>query len=211
MKLLTIGDSFTYGLELDDPSRCSWPVLLSEKIGSSLINVSSGGASNDMMFRECVEHITMEQYDIVIVSWSDPSRLEVSRHGRPFSVNYSSRMLDLVPWIEEYYRHSHDDALCYRRTMSMILSLQSLLKEKNQKYIFASTFGIQDLNQKMKNQCSEMQSQVDSRFYLGWPTEGLVEWMGDCSKGPGGHPLESGHQKIFEKFYEHIRYLGWIP
>jgi hypothetical protein len=46
--------------------------------------------------------------------------------------------------------------------------------------------------------------------WLGWPRSGFVEWMWDCPKGSGGHPLELGHQRIAEKINEHIKTIGWI-
>lgn len=210
MKLLTIGDSFTYGLELEDPGRHAWPVLLGEKLNAELVNISVGGASNNMMFRECVEQLCENRFDIVIVSWTDPSRIEISRHDRPFSVNYSSRMLDLVPWIEDYYRYNHNDELSYRHTLTMMLALQSFLEQRNQRYLFASAFGIQDLNQQFLTKYKKICSQINITNYLGWPSNGMVEWMGDCPKGPGGHPLELGHQRIAGRINEHIRNLGWI-
>ena len=53
-------------------------------------------------------------------------------------------------------------------------------------------------------------NQIDTTYYIGWPNQGLTTWMGDCPKGPGGHPLELGHQRIAEHINEHIRNLGWI-
>ena len=68
-------------------------------------------------------------------------------------------------------------------------------------FLFVSTFDIQQILINDIKMPSE---------YLGWPNEGLVEWMGDCAKGPGGHPLEQGHIKIALKINEHIRNLGWV-
>ena len=47
-------------------------------------------------------------------------------------------------------------------------------------------------------------------YWFGHENDGMVEWMGDCPKGPGGHPLELGHQRIAKKINEHIRNLGWL-
>ena len=64
--------------------------------------------------------------------------------------------------------------------------------------MFASTFGIPA-------------GTMNGRWYwMDWQSEGMIEWMGDCPKGPGGHPLTLGHQRIANKINEHIRNLGWL-
>jgi lysophospholipase L1-like esterase len=70
--------------------------------------------------------------------------------------------------------------------------LDSYLRDKNIPYIFVRTFDVPP-------------SGVGN-----WVIGSMVEWMGDCPKGPGGHPLELGHQRIAEKINEHIKRLGWI-
>ncbi len=210
MKLLTVGDSFTYGLELPDPRTQAWPILLANDIGYELTNISYGGASNDMMYRECMSRIISDDYDIIIVGWTDPGRLEVTLDGRPCSINYSPRMKQMFPWIKEYYKKNHSDELAYQRTMCMILGLQSLLKQKNKKYVFCSAFGMQELNRRFSVQSKHLQHEVDACYYIDWPLNGIIEWMGDCEKGPNGHPLELGHRRIKEKIHEHIRHLGWV-
>ena len=52
--------------------------------------------------------------------------------------------------------------------------------------------------------------QIDPTYYIGWPTTTMMEWTHGCSKGPGGHFLEQGHERVADKIYEHIRNLGWI-
>ena len=80
--------------------------------------------------------------------------------------------------------------------------MAAYLKMNNIPFLFVSTFDIQQMDfSKVYNMPHE---------YLGWPNEGIVEWMGDCPKGPGGHPLEQGQIKIGLKINEYIRNLGWI-
>ena len=52
--------------------------------------------------------------------------------------------------------------------------------------------------------------QIDSTYYIGWPNETMMEWTYGTPQGPGGHFLEQGHQRVADKIYEHIRYLGWV-
>ena len=49
--LYSIGDSWTYGWELENPQTECYPYLLSQKLGCDLINEGLPG-SNDWMFRK---------------------------------------------------------------------------------------------------------------------------------------------------------------
>ena len=49
---------------------------------------------------------------------------------------------------------------------------------------------------------------VDSKYFLGWPNEGIVEWVYGLPKGKYGHPLEQAHILIAEKINESIRRGG---
>jgi hypothetical protein len=63
---------------------------------------------------------------------------------------------------------------------------------------------------KLKQLTSQLANKIDSKYYLGWPDESMMEWTYGCAKGPGGHFLEIGHQRVAEKINEHIRHLGWV-
>jgi hypothetical protein len=52
--------------------------------------------------------------------------------------------------------------------------------------------------------------QIDSTYYVGWPTTTMMEWTYKTSQGPNGHFLEQGHEIVADKIYEHIRHLGWV-
>ena len=55
MKLLTVGDSFTYGEELADISS-AWPHLLGDQIGYKVTNLARPGCGNTRMVRQVVEN-----------------------------------------------------------------------------------------------------------------------------------------------------------
>ena len=61
-----------------------------------------------------------------------------------------------------------------------------------------------------KLEAVQLSGQVDTEYCIDWPNGHMCEWMGNSPKGPGGHPLELGHQRIAERINEHIRNLGWI-
>ena len=41
--------------------------------------------------------------------------------------------------------------------------------------------------------------------FIGWPDTSLMEMMGNCIKGPRGHPLEEGHRKIADVIFSSLQ------
>ena len=77
MLLYTIGDSFTYGAELDEPKKQAWPRLVADRLGYKLVNLAKPGASNDYIIRATVEFLETRTPDIAIIAWTTPHRLEI--------------------------------------------------------------------------------------------------------------------------------------
>jgi hypothetical protein len=211
MRLLTLGDSFTYGQELVDRSH-AWPNLVAAQNGYKLTNLGIPGSGNTNMVRNCIERI--DQYDIVIVAWSHFARIEFSdekgtydtwpgHRGIVFTDDVEFRK-DLNTYITKHY----NDSYLYRQYLINIILIQNYLKSKNKQYVMLDAFGNTQISERNKNE--DLISQIDAKFYLGWPYQSMMEWTYGCMQGPNGHFLEDGHKKVAEKINEHIRHLGWV-
>jgi hypothetical protein len=71
-------------------------------------------------------------------------------------------------------------------------------------------FGNNKVRNKFKGKNQDLLDQIDTRRYLGWPNESMMEWTFRTPQGPRGHFLEDGHRIVADKIYEYIRHLGWI-
>jgi lysophospholipase L1-like esterase len=187
--ILVNGDSFTAGEE----SPIAWPSLI-----SNTINLATPGASNEHILYSTMDYLLKMQLapyppKYAIIAWTSPNRISVcEKHLTPSSgAKYGQTLVDEVfrDWDEKWAR----ERFLYQQHL-----LGTWLERMQIKYLYVSTFDIQ----------TWATGNLDN--WLGWPNEGIVEWMGDCPKGPGGHPLELGHQRIAEKINEHIRHLGWV-
>jgi hypothetical protein len=81
-RLITFGDSFTYGHGLVDchipennypgttPSKFAWPQLLGDMLGIEVINRSKCGASNMQILKEILTFENFLTTDVVIVGWT---------------------------------------------------------------------------------------------------------------------------------------------
>jgi hypothetical protein len=209
MKLLTVGDSFTYGEELADLTS-AWPFLLGKKINYKVTNLALPSKSNSYMVRTVVENVS--DHDLIIIAWSHFARSEYGdehgiydiwpgNQGALFTGELSYRK-SLIDYISRY----HDDKYLYTQYLLNIILLQSFLKEHNKKYVMIDAFG----NTKVRNLNKSLVSLINSDYFLGWPQESMMEWTYGTAQGPNGHFLEQGHEIVAGKIYEHIRHLGWI-
>jgi hypothetical protein len=83
MKILTLGDSWTYGSESSDPLTKSWPAQLSKKYNVEVVNLARGGASNHRALRIGIEELARDSsYDYVIWPLGPGSRAEVLKTGK---------------------------------------------------------------------------------------------------------------------------------
>lgn len=179
--ILVNGDSFTAGEELADRMH-AWPYSLHGRV----VNAATPGFSNDAIVRTTVKSMQYMEYECAVIAWTTPHRIEVNgQHLTPTSHKKYGSICDHVflDW---------DEALAIEKFHIQVALLDSYLRDKKIKYIFVRTFDVPE-------------SSVGN-----WVDGSIVEWMGDCPKGPGGHPLELGHKRIAEKINEHIRNLGWV-
>jgi lysophospholipase L1-like esterase len=209
MKLLAVGDSFTYGEELSDLNN-AWPYLLGNKLGYTVNNLAKPGSGNIRMIRHAVEQIN--NYDLIIIAWSHFARTELADENGFYDIWPGCSTLphkEFSSWRSEvinYYSKHHNDQYLYNQYLINIILIQQYLKFNNKKYIMLDTFGN---NNYRKN--NTVVDQIDPTYYIGWPTTTMMEWTHGCPKGPGDHFLEQGHEVVADKIYEHIRHLGRLP
>jgi hypothetical protein len=218
--ILTVGDSFTYGEELEDILD-AYPYQLSRLMGNNtkVNNLSKPGSGNRRMVRTIIEFISHKNpVDLVIVGWSSPGRLEFADASGPFDIwpGYMGNMfhasgqlwrLDLLEYINEH----HNTSWIYQQHLLDTIMLQEFLKRTGIKYIMLRTVGNEYYHNSHYLQYDHLTKLIDQTNYLGWPSEGMAEWTQGCKKGPNGHFLKNGHTQVTNKLYEHIRNLGWLP
>ncbi len=212
MRILTVGDSFTYGEELDDLTN-AWPTLLAQKLNYSLTNLAIPGGGNNQMVRKVIENY--QEYDLIIIAWSHYARIEFADEhgiydtwpghlGRSFinSLEYRHKLI-------EYINRHHNDRYLYNQYLNNIILLQNFLKQQTKQYIMLDSFGNNN-SLRAARLSNKIVNQLDLTYYIGWPNESMMDWTFNTPMGPGGHFLEEGHAKVADKIYEHIRHLGWV-
>lgn len=207
-----MGDSFTYGDELDDCYQ-AWPYHLANNIGYEVHNMGQSGSSNAGILRRTFEELSNNKYDLVIVGWSDPGRIEwkdAASHAYSIWPGFvpNEKFLNQTPWrnaLVEYISQYHSPEYLYQQYLIQVLSLQS--------YCQAQHIELFMLDIKNKNyyrsvgaeQHDTLENQINKEIFVGWGEFGMHELTISLPKGPGGHPLERGHKKIANELTKYIR------
>ena len=83
MRILTLGDSWTYGVNSSNPGTMSWPAQLARKYDVEVINLARGGSSNQRAARIGIEELCRDSdYDYVIFPLAPACRTEILNVGK---------------------------------------------------------------------------------------------------------------------------------
>lgn len=215
MKLLTLGDSFTYGEELAD-LNLAWPRLVANSNGYELTNLGQPANSNPGICRQLIEYFaTNKKPDLVIVAWSSPGRMEFSDEGGTFSVwpgGATRRVFqEFHPWRDdllEYINCHHNEEYLYVKYLHDIIFVQNFLTNQQVEYVMLTTVANEYYRNTYGHQYQYYEQLINTNKFLGWPNRGMSEWTVPCKRGPGGHFLDEGHKRVAEKINEYIRNIG---
>jgi lysophospholipase L1-like esterase len=217
--ILAVGDSFTYGEELED-RNLAWPSLLASRLQALVTNLGEPASSNDKILRKTIEVLINPMNitpDLVIIAWADPGRSEWADDGGFYDVwpGYGGKLFirDSAFWREDLLRYInkyHNSAWFHRKFLQQVILLQNFLQNKNIKYVMLNTSQNEYYKRAFFDGKTWYTDQIDQTYFLGFEKEGMTEWNYKLPQGPNGHFLEEGHQQVAEKIYEHIRNLGWI-
>ncbi len=213
MRLLTVGDSFTYGEELSDLNN-AWPYVLGRHLGYEVTNLAKPGSGNTRMVRHCVEHVN--NYDMAIIAWSHFARIEMADEGGFYDLWPGGGHLPHRGWADwrwtiiDYFTKHHNDDYLYRQYLLNIILIQNFFKANNKPYLMLDSFGNHQVNNRTADTNNDLLNQIDGRFYVGWPVDTMMEWTHGAERGPRKHFLDQGHEMVADKVYNHMKELGWV-
>ena len=217
-----VGDSFTFGAELPDaldngkPSQFAWPSLLGNMLQVDYANYGKQGCSNDRIINRSIEIAFSKKASVIIVAWSDPSRIDFLDKDGVFSVWPGRNAMRIEPSRAEIVKHltamhnEKTDNWYQRHWLRQVILLQNFFRSHEQKYIMVQSHMSQWSNWNYRDQNKDLTQHIDDTYFAGWPYEGFTEWAYGTKEGPGGHFLEEGHNIIAHKLYAHIGRFGWF-
>ena len=212
--IYAIGDSFTYGDELTN-RELAWPILVGKEFDIPVTNLGKKGTGNTRMVKRVIDVAYRDDAELVLVAWTNPGRLEIF-NNRPIDVWPAQQIRNILSPGEQHITQlittMHNDkwdTWATRKWIREIILCQNLLENQNKKYLMLVAW--HDWSPTAETE--DLWAKVNTKQFIGFNTpdyETMCYWFGDAPKGPGGHPLELGHQRIAEKINEHIRNLGWL-
>ena len=203
-----IGDSFTYGEELTDREQ-AWPAVLGKKLNQPVINWGKPATGNYRIVKRAMDAV-FAGASMIVIGWSDPARQEFADDlgitdlwaGRDYSriQTCNDHRRDLIKYMTAYDVPGY----YYAKWLRQIILTQTFCRANQIPCMMFSACNAEDWNRNYMFDHANLIDRVDSSTYVGWPLSGSTEWTFGTPHGPGGHPLEQGHEIIAEKIYEHI-------
>ena len=127
MKILTIGDSWTYGTDSSDPATKSWPAQMANKYNLEVINLARGGNSNQRAIRIGLEEICRDSYyDYIIWPLAPGSRTEILKSGKWHQMWPRSNSSQLDKIYTEFWTPWNDVQITMLLVLQFALSMKSL-------------------------------------------------------------------------------------
>jgi lysophospholipase L1-like esterase len=211
-----IGDSFTYGEELSNREQDAYPYVLSRMLETTVTNLGKPATGNYRMVKRTMDIVLTHKPELIVIGWSDPARQEFADDisivdlwaGRNYRnmQNSSDHRRDLIKYMTAYDVPGY----YYTKWLRQIILLQSFCQANNVRCVMFNACNAEDWNRTYMAKHQDLVEHVDATTFVGWPLSGSTEWCFKTPHGPGGHPLEQGHQIIANKIYEHIGNLGWL-
>ena len=219
MTVLIVGDSFGYGSELEDANEQSscWPAYddprpsdhcfgaqIANMLGQDWENYSIPGGSNDRTFRIAMSKMISKKYDLAIIIWTNPGRMDMTWQGYDMPVTYmaSKFYADKFPWFQQLYENHYDFKKELEMTFCEMIAMQEYFKNQKQRYVFLNSTIDRPT---IENDISpEAVLALDKENFPGWPYECLIDWCAGLPQGPNGHFLQEGHDLVAKKLYEHL-------
>jgi hypothetical protein len=110
MRILTIGDSWTYGSDSSDPHTKSWPAQMAENYNVDVVNLARPGSSNQRAARICIEEICRDsKYDYIIFPLAPASRTEILKTGKWHQIWPNARTQEPLDRIYTEFWHPWND------------------------------------------------------------------------------------------------------
>ena len=211
-QLLTVGDSFTYGDELQDRYQ-AWPYRLADLLGYEVNNMGQSGCSNASILRRTLEELAVNHYDLVIIAWTSPGRIEWKDDiGIEYDIwpGYSptGQFFQDHPWrtdLLNFISQHHNSAYLYQQYLIQAISLQSYCQANNINYRMINIRHNDYYRKVGAEMHAGLAEQIHAEMFVGWGEFGMIELTKGSARGSGGHPLEKGHERIADEIAKYIR------
>jgi hypothetical protein len=153
MMLYFNGCSFTYGDELTNPGKDSWPSVVSSNLQCDFLNDAISGGTNDRTVYKTL--LNANNYDYFFIAWTFYSRFTEYNPVDNFEINFNSNLTldaslqfsdDLKKNYQKYkdygnlyYKYWFNELYEFKKWLQQIVLLQSFFKVHKKPYLMLNT------------------------------------------------------------------------
>jgi lysophospholipase L1-like esterase len=212
--IYAIGDSFTYGDELESQEQ-AWPAVLSKLLCRPVTNKGRSATGNTRIVKRAIDAV-IDQAEMIVIGWTDCNRQEFADDmgiydlwaGRNFRAvqKDNGHRIDQIKYMTAYDNPEY----YYADWLRKIILVQSLCQVKNIPLIMCISCGTNDSHKQYHTKFPELINAIDQTQFAHSMSDSVAEWTYGTPHGPNGHPLVTGHEIIANKIYEHIRNISRI-
>lgn len=221
MKIYVNGCSFTFGDELADPKKSSWPMLLGNH---DIVNDAMSGGTNQRIVYKTIKN-SCNNYDLYLIAWTTYTRYTFYKSDNNYETNFNPQLRHTLysgeqffkDWGKTLYMHWYNELYAFKLWLQQIIQLQNFLRGKNYLMINAFHNHLNDWSAKWPDFISAVENLVNfsvmndeqlldeyreiqyyinlidtTKFYK-WGEFYLSGLPETFERGPNGHFLEEGH------------------
>ena len=210
-QLLALGDSFTWGEELENRDSC-WAQSVADYFNLKLDNQGIPGASNQRITSTLMMH-NLEDVSLVCIGWSHYDRVEASDEFGTWDLWPGGKRTDYVkeaPWrktLTDYISRHHNDDNLYMHYLTYIVLVQNYLKQQHIPFIMMDAFGNNLDSRRTDNKFKVLLNQVNPDTFIGWPESTMMDWAKNTPHGPGHHFLDEGHKIVADQVIHQVNQI----
>jgi hypothetical protein len=143
-RLVTFGDSFTYGENMPDnvrktnkPSEYAWPSVVAKKLDvNDIVNCAIPGASNKYISKSILD-FKFQKHDLVLVLWSWHNRWHVFNNNNLHKQKIGLWKTKYDKTSDLYYRYFYNEEDSIRQSLIYVNHVNDYLKHKKVKNFHA--------------------------------------------------------------------------
>ena len=204
-RLLTAGDSFTYGFNLPDRNVNKWPAVLANKLSCKLLDVSNEGVSNDYIIRKVKENINKD-IGIAIIGFTSVARTEIFFNDEYVQILPGSKFRDqkLVDYHQNYYNKEFNEVESLEIFVKSVKTLERDFIDREIDYYFFCSFGNRQIIASNENS-RRLENVMSSDRFIGWPYHDMTTMLYGQEKLSCGHPGKQAHVFWANLLYDFIK------
>ena len=213
--LLSFGDSFTYGTELQDCvtdySNNTWPALCSQKLGLAYKCFAQGGVGNQFISTQVLEQYAQSRYknrNFFVINWTWIERFDYIDADTNFWKTVHPQHDKLISHF--YYRNIDSEIWNLIRNLQTIHSTIKFLESQDCDFfmtciddkIFCKDYPINftALISTLQSIVRPYIQTIDDENFYSWSVNKKFPI------GSGGHPLEQAHAAAAEHWLKKIKH-----